>query len=85
VLTQAYLGSPFGGGLWGQKTHSIFMYGSTITSGYGKGTVKTAVSLYLNKYMSKESGAVLGVRRFGASKNITQDATSKRKARQGTR
>jgi hypothetical protein len=33
--------------------------------------------------MSKESGAVLGVRRFGASKNITQHATSKRKVKQG--
>jgi hypothetical protein len=83
VLTQAYLGTPYGEGLWGQRTQCIFMYGSTITSGHGKGTVKTAVSLYLNKYMSKESGAVLGVRRFGASKNITQHATSKRKVKQG--
>jgi len=33
--------------------------------------------------MGKESGAVYGVRRFGASKNITSFVTSRRKRKQG--
>lgn len=85
VLKQAYIGTPLGTGLWGQRSHITFVYSGAIKNGYGKGLESNAINLYLNKYMGKESGAVLGVRRFGASKNITTYATMKRKARQGNK
>jgi hypothetical protein len=83
VLKQEYLGTPFGKGLWGQKTECTFVYSAAIKNGYGKGENANAVNLYLNKYMGKESGAVLGVRRFGASKNITSFISARRKRKQG--
>ena len=83
VLKQEYLGTPFGKGLWGQKTECTFVYSAAIKNGYGKGKNANAVNLYLNKYMGKESGAVLGVRRFGASKNITSFISARRKRKQG--
>jgi hypothetical protein len=83
VLKQEYLGTPFGKGLWGQKTECTFVYSAAIKNGYGKGKNANAVNLYLNKYMGKESGAVLGVRRFGASKNITSFISARRRRKQG--
>ena len=83
VLTQKYLGTPLGTGLWGQKTECTFVYSAAIKNGYGKGKEANAVNLYLNKYMGKHSGAVLGVRRFGASKNITSFISARRKRKQG--
>jgi hypothetical protein len=83
VLTQKYIGTPLGTGLWGQKTECTFVYSAAIKYGYGKGEQANAVNLYLNKYMGKHSGAVLGVRRFGASKNITSFISARRKRKQG--
>lgn len=83
VLTQKYLGTPLGTGLWGQKTECTFVYSAAIKYGYRKGENASAVNLYLNKYMGKESGAVYGVRRFGASKNITTFISARRKRKQG--
>ena len=83
VLTQKYLGTPLGTGLWGQKTECTFVYSAAIKYGYRKGKNANAVNLYLNKYMGKHSGAVLGVRRFGASKNITSFISARRKRKQG--
>jgi hypothetical protein len=83
VLTQKYIGTPLGTGLWGQKTECTFVYSAAIKYGHGKGKQANAVNLYLNKYMGKESGAVLGVRRFGASKNITSFISARRKRKQG--
>ena len=83
VLKQEYLGTPLGTGLWGQKTECTFVYSAAIKYGHGKGKQASAVNLYLNKYMGKESGAVLGVRRFGASKNITSFISARRKRKQG--
>ena len=83
VLTQKYIGTPLGTGLWGQKSKCTFVYSSVIQYGYGKGNEANAVNLYLNKYMGKESGAVYGVRRFGASKNITSFISARRKRKQG--
>jgi hypothetical protein len=83
VLTQNYIGTPLGTGLWGQKSECTFVYSAAIKYGHGKGNKANAVNLYLNKYMGKESGAVLGVRRFGASKNITSFSTARRKRKQG--
>jgi len=83
VLTQKYIGTPLGTGLWGQKSECTFVYSAAIKYGHGKGKQANAVNLYLNKYMGKESGAVLGVRRFGASKNITLFSTARRKRKQG--
>jgi hypothetical protein len=83
VLKQDYLGTPLGTGLWGQKTECTFVYSAAIKYGHGKGKQANAVNLYLNKYMGKHSGAVLGVRRFGASKNITSFISARRKRKQG--
>ena len=83
VLTQNYIGTPLGTGLWGQKTECTFVYSAAIKNGYGKGEQANAVNLYLSKYMGKEAGAVLGVRRFGASKNITSFISARRKRKQG--
>ena len=83
VLTQSYIGTPLGTGLWGQKSECTFVYSAAIKYGHGKGKQASAVNLYLNKYMGKESGAVLGVRRFGASKNITSFISARRKRKQG--
>lgn len=83
VLTQKYIGTPLGTGLWGQKTECTFVYSAAIKYGYRKGENANAVNLYLNKYMGKEAGAVLGVRRFGASKNITSFISARRKRKQG--
>lgn len=83
VLTQKYIGTPLGTGLWGQKTECTFVYSAAIKYGHGKGKQANAVNLYLNKYMGKHSGAVLGVRRFGASKNITTFISARRKRKQG--
>lgn len=83
VLTQKYIGTPLGTGLWGQKSKCTFVYSTVIQYGYGKGKEANAVNLYLNKYMGKEAGAVLGVRRFGASKNITTFISARRKRKQG--
>jgi len=83
VLKQEYLGTPLGTGLWGQKTECTFVYSAAIKYGHGKGKQANAVNLYLNKYMGKHSGAVLGVRRFGASKNITSFISARRKRKQG--
>jgi hypothetical protein len=83
VLTQKYIGTPLGTGLWGQKTECTFVYSAAIKNGYRKGENASAVNLYLNKYMGKESGAVLGVRRFGASKNITSFISARRRRKQG--
>lgn len=83
VLKQEYLGTPLGTGLWGQKTECTFVYSAAIKYGHGKGKQASAVNLYLNKYMGKESGAVLGVRRFGASKNITTFISARRRRKQG--
>ena len=83
VLKQEYLGTPLGTGLWGQKTECTFIYSAAIKYGHGKGKQANAVNLYLNKYMGKHSGAVLGVRRFGASKNITSFISARRKRKQG--
>jgi hypothetical protein len=83
VLKQEYLGTPLGTGLWGQKTECTFVYSASIKYGHGKGKQANAVNLYLNKYMGKESGAVLGVRRFGASKNITTFISARRRRKQG--
>lgn len=83
VLKQQYLGTPLGTGLWGQKTECTFVYSAAIKYGHGKGKQASAVNLYLNKYMGKESGAVLGVRRFGASKNITTFISARRRRKQG--
>ena len=83
VLTQNYIGTPLGTGLWGQKTECTFVYSAAIKYGYRKGEQASAVNLYLNKYMGKESGAVLGVRRFGASKNITSFISARRRRKQG--
>jgi hypothetical protein len=83
VLTQKYIGTPLGTGLWGQKTECTFVYSAAIKYGHGKGKNASAVNLYLNKYMGKHSGAVLGVRRFGASKNITSFISARRKRKQG--
>jgi hypothetical protein len=83
VLTQKYIGTPLGTGLWGQKTECTFVYSAAIKYGYGKGEQANAVNLYLNKYMGKHSGAVLGVRRFGASKNITSFISARRRRKQG--
>jgi hypothetical protein len=83
VLTQKYIGTPLGGGLWGQKTECTFVYSAAIKYGHGKGKQANAVNLYLNKYMGKDSGAVLGVRRFGASKNITSFISARRRRKQG--
>jgi hypothetical protein len=83
VLTQKYIGTPLGTGLWGQKSECTFVYSAAIKYGHGKGKQANAVNLYLNKYMGKESGAVYGVRRFGASKNITSFNTARRKRKQG--
>jgi hypothetical protein len=83
VLTQKYIGTPLRTGLWGQKSECTFVYSVAIKYGHGKGKQANAVNLYLNKYMGKESGAVLGVRRFGASKNITSFITARRKRKQG--
>ena len=83
VLTQKYIGTPLGTGLWGQKTECTFVYSAAIKYGHGKGKQANAVNLYLNKYMGKESGAVLGVRRFGASKNITTFISARRRRKQG--
>ena len=83
VLKQEYLGTPLGTGLWGQKTECTFVYSAAIKYGHGKGKQANAVNLYLNKYMGKESGAVLGVRRFGASKNITTFISARRRRKQG--
>lgn len=83
VLTQNYIGTPLGTGLWGQKTECTFVYSAAIKNGYCKGENASAVNLYLNKYMGKESGAVLGVRRFGASKNITSFISARRRRKQG--
>jgi len=83
VLTQKYIGTPLGTGLWGQKTECTFVYSDAIKYGHRKGENASAVNLYLNKYMGKESGAVYGVRRFGASKNITSFVTERRKRKQG--
>ena len=83
VLKQEYLGTPLGKGLWGQKTECTFVYSAAIKYGHGKGKQANAVNLYLNKYMGKHSGAVLGVRRFGASKNITSFISARRKRKQG--
>jgi hypothetical protein len=83
VLTQKYIGTPLGTGLWGQKSECTFVYSAAIKYGHGKGKQANAVNLYLNKYMGKESGAVLGVRRFGASKNITSFISARRKRKQG--
>jgi hypothetical protein len=83
VLTQNYIGTPLGTGLWGQKSECTFVYSAAIKNGYRKGENTSAVNLYLNKYMGKESGAVLGVRRFGASKNITSFISARRRRKQG--
>jgi hypothetical protein len=83
VLTQKYIGTPLGTGLWGQKTECTFVYSAAIKYGHGKGKQANAVNLYLNKYMGKDSGAVLGVRRFGASKNITSFISARRRRKQG--
>ena len=83
VLTQKYIGTPLGTGLWGQKTECTFVYSAAIKYGHGKGKQANAVNLYLNKYMGKHSGAVLGVRRFGASKNITSFISARRRRKQG--
>ena len=83
VLKQNYIGTPLGTGLWGQKSKCTFVYSNVIQYGYGKGKEASAVNLYLNKYMGKESGAVYGVRRFGASKNITSFISARRKRKQG--
>jgi len=83
VLTQKYIGTPLGGGLWGQKTECTFVYSAAIKYGYCKGKQSNAVNLYLNKYMGKHSGAVLGVRRFGGSKNITSFISVRRRRKQG--
>lgn len=83
VLTQKYIGTPLGTGLWGQKTECTFVYSAAIKYGHGKGKQANAVNLYLNKYMGKQAGAVLGVRRFGASKNITTFISARRKRKQG--
>ena len=83
VLKQEYLGTPLGTGLWAQKTECTFVYSAAIKYGHGKGKQASAVNLYLNKYMGKESGAVLGVRRFGASKNITTFISARRRRKQG--
>ena len=83
VLTQKYIGTPLGTGLWGQKSECTFVYSAAIKYGHGKGKQANAVNLYLNKYMGKESGAVLGVRRFGASKNITTFISARRRRKQG--
>jgi hypothetical protein len=83
VLTQKYIGTPLGGGLWGQKTECTFVYSAAIKYGHCKGKQANAVNLYLNKYMGKDSGAVLGVRRFGASKNITSFISARRRRKQG--
>lgn len=83
VLKQEYLGTPLGTGLWGQKTECTFVYSSAIKYGHGKGKQASAVNLYLNKYMGKHSGAVLGVRRFGASKNITTFISARRRRKNG--
>jgi hypothetical protein len=83
VLTQKYIGTPLGTGLWGQKSECTFVYSAAIKYGHGKGKQANAVNLYLNKYMGKESGAVLGVRRFGASKNITSFISARRRRKQG--
>jgi hypothetical protein len=83
VLTQKYIGTPLGGGLWGQKTECTFVYSAAIKYGHCKGKQSNAVNLYLNKYMGKHSGAVLGVRRFGASKNITSFISARRRRKQG--
>ena len=83
VLKQEYLGTPLGTGLWGQKTECTFVYSAAIKYGHGKGKQANAVNLYLNKYMGKHSGAVLGVRRFGASKNITTFISARRRRKQG--
>jgi len=83
VLMQKYIGTPLGTGLWGQKSKCTFVYSNVIQYGYGKGKEANAVNLYLNKYMGKESGAVYGVRRFGASKNITSFNTARRKRKLG--
>ena len=83
VLTQKYIGTPLGTGLWGQKSECTFVYSAAIKYGHGKGKQANAVNLYLNKYMGKHSGSVLGVRRFGASKNITSFISARRKRKQG--
>lgn len=83
VLKQEYLGTPLGTGLWGQKTECTFVYSSAIKYGHGKGKQASAVNLYLNKYMGKHSGAVLGVRRFGASKNITTFISARQRRKNG--
>jgi hypothetical protein len=83
VLTQKYIGTPLGTGLWGQKSECTFVYSAAIKYGHGKGKQANAVNLYLNKYMGKHSGAVLGVRRFGASKNITSFISARRRRKQG--
>ena len=83
VLTQNYIGTPLGTGLWGQKTECTFVYSAAIKNGSGKGKQASAVNLYLNKYMGKESGAVYGVRRFCASKNITLFISARRRRKQG--
>jgi hypothetical protein len=72
VLTQKYIGTPLGTGLWGQKSSMIFVYSGNIKNGAFHGQEKTALNLYLNEYISKETGVVLGIRRYGASRNISE-------------
>lgn len=60
-LKQAYIGTPAGGGLWKQKSYCEFI---TFTE------KSSACFKYLAKYMSKDSGVVLGVRRYGSSRTF---------------
>ena len=78
VLTQKYIGTPLGTGLWGQKSSMIFVYSGNIKNGAFHGQEKTALNLYLNEYISKETGVVLGIRRYGASRNISELSARKR-------
>lgn len=78
VLTQKYIGTPLGSGLWGQKSSMIFVYSGNIKNGAFHGQEKTALNLYLNEYISKETGVVLGIRRYGASRNVSELSARKR-------
>ena len=78
VLKQEYIGTPDGSGLWGQKSSMVFVYSNKIRNGAMRSQESTALNIYLNEYISKESGVVLGVRRYGASRNITKLTVKKK-------
>jgi hypothetical protein len=78
VLTQKYIGTPDGSGLWGQKSSMVFVYSNKIKNGVMRSQESTALNIYLNEYISKETGVVLGIRRYGSSRNISK-LTAKKK------